>query len=806
MFAAKDTLLTRPSGAYRISRSVRLRLSASAYLNRTLTTPTNNKIWTWSAWVKIGILGTAANKTLFRAPGASPTNGIRFEGNDKLRIFFNDASSGDLQTTQVFRDPSAWYHIIVAVDTTQATAANRVKVYINGTQVTAFSTASYPSQNYDTQINSAVLHTVGAFYNGGTPVEFFDGYMTEINFIDGQALTPSSFGETNAITGVWQPKKYAGTYGTNGFYLNFSDNSTAAALGTDFSGNSNTWTVNNISVTAGATYDSMIDVPTPYADGGNGRGNYAVLNPLDDNTNMAPSSGNLDWVNAGATQYSTKSTIFPTSGKWYAEFTISSSAAIIAIANQNAVVQGVNGINGVFALTTFIYNNSGTAAQSGLASFAASDVIAVAYDADTNSVQFYRNNSTYGTAVTPSATGPFCFYVGANGATCTVNANFGQRPFSYTPPSGFVALNTQNLPEPTISNGASYMAATTYTGNNGTQSVNNAVNNVSFQPDFVWVKNRTNAFTHLLYDSVRGVGTLKAISSSETTAEGGMSDNSTFGYLSALNSNGFTVVSGSTANSYTNSSSNNYIGWQWNAGGSTVTNTDGTISAQVRANPTAGFSVVTYTGNGSSSATVGHGLGVTPSMIIVKARSGGSDWETFHTSLGASFGIRLNTTAAKVAASSTAGGIISTSPTSTTFGFTAGTSNVNNANQSGLTFVAYCFAPVAGYSAFGSYTGNGSADGPFVFTGFRPRFVMWKSSSNAGTEWVMYDTSRSTYNVMGEYLLANQSSAGASNSGVDFLSNGFKLKLAGGGSTNASSYTYIYMAFAENPFKLSLAR
>lgn len=211
MFAAKNELFTRPSGGYTIARSARFRSSASAYLNRTLTTPTNNKIWTWSAWVKRGILGTATNKTLFRAGVTSPSNGIRFEATtDVLRLFFNDASSGDLVTTQVFRDPSAWYHIIVAVDTTQATAANRVKIYINGTQVTAFSTASYPSQNYDPQINSAVIHTLGAFNAGGTPAEFFDGYMTEVNFVDGQALTPSSFGETDAIIGAWKPKKIHG--------------------------------------------------------------------------------------------------------------------------------------------------------------------------------------------------------------------------------------------------------------------------------------------------------------------------------------------------------------------------------------------------------------------------------------------------------------------------------------------------------------------------------------------------------------------------------------------------------------------
>ena len=270
------------------------------------------------------------------------------------------------------------------------------------------------------------------------------------------------------------------------------------------------------------------------------------------------------------------------------------------------------------------------------------------------------------------------------------------------------------MPTPTIPDGKLFMNATTYAGNNGTQTVTNGVSGQSFQPDFVWVKNRTSAYTHLLYDSVRGVGTLKAISSSETTAEGGMSDNATFGYLSALNSNGFTVVSGSTANSYTNSSGNNYVGWQWKAGGAAVTNTAGSISSQVSANTTSGFSVVTYTGNGSA-ATIGHGLGVAPRMYIVKSRSA-DDWVVYHASLpSASFYLTLNTTNAQAS-----NGVVfnSTAPTSSVF--SVGSSR----SPSGVGMVAYCWAPVAGYSAFGSYTGNGATDGPFVYTGFRPRFLL----------------------------------------------------------------------------------
>ena len=798
MFAAKDTLLTRPSGAYRISRSVRLRASASAYLNRTLTTPTNNKIWTWSGWVKRGILGTATNRTLFRAGVSSPSNGIRFEATtDVLRLFFNDASSGDLITTQVFRDPAAWYHIIVAVDTTQATAANRAKIYINGTQVTAFSTASYPAQNYDPQINSAILHTIGAFNASGTPSEFFDGYLTEVNFIDGQALTPSSFGETNAVTGVWQPKAYTGTYGTNGFELNFSDNSaaTAAAIGKDYSGNGNNWTPNNISVTAGVTYDSMLDVPTLYADGGNGRGNYAVLNPLSLGSTVTLSNGNLTMTEVG-TYATTVSSIGVTSGKWYAEMTVGSNtfAGTCGVARLGYSPTSRLG----FQANTWSYNNDGglyynSLTLASVSSYTTGDVIGIALDVDNLTIALYKNNTLQGTQYTAANSGLTAgeFYFATGHINSTSNWNFGQRPFSYTPPSGFVALNTQNLPTPTISNGATVMAATTYTGTGATQSISNAVNGISFQPDFVWFKSRATTFAHALFDSVRGV--TKGLASNDTATE----FTSTAGNdLAAFTSTGFTVGAPQNWNSPNNATSNP-VAWQWNAGGSTVTNTSGTISAQVRANTTAGFSVVTYTGTGAN-ATVGHGLGVTPSMVIVKARSTTGNWCVTMPTLGSNNVVFLDLTNAVANFPTVFNGL----PTSTIFNIgTAGSTNTSAA-----TFVAYCFAAVAGYSAFGSYTGNASTDGPFVYLGFRPRWVMFKRTDSAD-DWIVFDTSRNTYDVMNSTLFPNGSYSETTDSNrmIDSLSNGFKVR-SSPVYINASGGTYIYAAFAENPFKLSLAR
>ena len=822
MFASKDLFFTKPSSGYTISRSVRLRSSASAYLNRTPTVASNRTTWTWNAWIKRGGIG-ATDYTLFSAgTSATDTTDINFSANsggDVLLIRNRVASTNlfILQTTPVYRDPAAWYMVTAAFDTTQATAADRFKLYVNGVQVTVFSTATYGAQNSNTYVNATNAHRIGA---SAATAAFFDGYLTEINFVDGQALTPTSFGETDAVTGVWKPKKYTGTYGTNGFYLNFSDNSsnTATTIGKDYSGNGNNWTPNNISVTTGVTYDSMLDVPTLYADGGNGRGNYAVLNPLGitASSTTGTANGNLQYASTGNStgQQTRLGSIGLTSGKWYFEWIQSAgtSDAMGGFANSSFNLYSGNP-DGNSNCWGFQFNNgtpnvtkkNGATATQIFASSANNDVMMIAVDLDALKI-WIGKNGTWSESGVPSTgtnaqftnlTSGSTWYAfvrggGGAGATTTVNVNFGQQPFSYTPPTGFVALNTQNLSTPTISNGATVMAATTYTGTGATQSISNAVNGVSFQPDFVWFKSRATTYAHALMDSVRGV--TKALESDSTAAE----QTSTAGNdLSAFTSTGFTVGAPQNWNSPNNSGSNP-VAWQWNAGGSTVTNTTGSISAQVRANATAGFSVVTYTGTGAN-ATVGHGLGVAPSMIIVKSRStAATNWTCYHVSNGATKAQLLNTTQAAITSSTYWN---NTAPTSTVMSI--GTDGSVNTNAS--TFVAYCFSAVAGYSAFGSYTGNGAADGPFIYCGFRPRFVMVKCSS-AVENWYILDTSRDTYNPENDYLLANTSTAEASFSSLfDFLSNGFKVRgTAAGNNTNAA--TYIYMAFAENPLKYALAR
>ena len=612
-----------------------------------------------------------------------------------------------------------------------------------------------------------------------------DCYLTEINFIDGQALTPSSFGETDAATGVWKPKKYAGTYGTNGFYLNFSDNSaaTAAAIGKDNSGNGNNWTPNNISVTSGSTYDSMLDVPTMYADGGNGRGNYCVLNPLKVSNAAPVAYGNLRFLGvSGSFVESVYGTFGVTgSGKYYFEVT---GAYIVGFNNSdvNAARDQTTGRATYHAGSGFI-SVGATTVQSGLATaYNNTDVVSVALDLDAGTIAFYKNNTQVGTNVSISAASTWWPFF-QNTTTYYSQVNFGQRPFAYTPPSGFKALNTQNLPDATIKKGNQYFDISLYSATGSTPQT--ITNSGGFQPDLVWTKPRSSVGENALNDSARGAS--KLLITSSTAAEATDAQ-----YITSFNSNGYSLGTN-------NWSGTTVVGWQWKAGGTAVSNTSGSITSSVSANTTAGFSVVTYTGTGAS-ATIGHGLGVAPSMIIAKWRTGGSTqgWPVYHASTGASKYLVLNTTAA----ASTNAPTWVTAPTSSVF--SVSTDNWNNG--SGFTFVAYCFSEVAGFSKFGSYTGNGSSDGPFVYCGFRPRFVLVKGSSNSSS-WQMFDTSRPGYNANDNTLWADLSSAeGTGTARIDLLSNGFKVRAPAGTDPNVSSATYIYMAFAENPTKYALAR
>jgi hypothetical protein len=793
--SAKAFGLTGATG-YLLQQSLRLRKSVLGYLSKTPPVTGSQTTWTMSMWVKLGTISDSTSPALFSNFVASPTYTNEYFGvfyTDSLQIYGRNSSLTtilSLTTSQVLRDPSAWYHLVFVADTTQATTANRFKLYINGIQVTAFSSATYPAQNTALSWNQNRIQYIGIQYNnsGGNlaNTQPFDGYLSEVNFIDGQALTANSFGEFNSY-GVWSPKKYTGTYGTNGYYLPFSDKTSTTTLGYDFSGNNNNWTPTNISLTAGVTYDYMLDVPTLTSAT---QSNYATLQQTSAGANASISNGGLTYTFIGSANCVAQGTMGMSSGKWYCEVTANGTQVMVGISNGSVATLPYVGNN---ANSWSYWGNNGNRYNNNLSTaygstYTTGDVVGIAFDSDVGSLAFYKNNVSQGVAYTGLTAGPYFVAVGnGNAANCSIN--FGQRPFSYTPPAGYNSLNAYNLSAPTISAGNKYMDATTYTGNGTALTVTNAG---TFRPDLVWYKGRAAAFNNQLFDSVRGVS--KNLSSNLTDAEGAISG------VTAFNANGFTLGSENGGNQ----NGNTYVGWQWQAGqGSTSTNTSGNITSTVSVNTTSGFSIGTYSGNDTAGATIGHGLGVAPSMIIVKSRTNVSDWAVWHQSLTSVTGTLyldlIDSQSAYPNRFNSSGFTSSVWKTGSSGG--AG----SEVNGSGRNFVAYCWTAIPGFSAFGSYIGNGSADGPFVYLGFRPRFYMFKRT-DANGNWGIFDTARGTYNINTPYLYPNRSDAEASSTILDFLSNGFKIRSASSADWNTAGGTYIYAAFAENPFKYALAR
>jgi len=609
--------------------------------------------------------------------------------------------------------------------------------------------------------------------------------------------TSSTLGIEITSTGFVLKNAYNDANASGGayIYMAFAD-TRDAQFNFDASGNKNNWTANNINSNASSetTYDIMNDVATLTDED---TANFCTYNPNTTMLQASLASGNLDIVFAGSggSRYGAVGTMGMSSGKWYWETTITGTASstmigITQYANSFDVgtwpgaKAGDYGYNG----NGNLYTNSSSSAYGGAMS--TNDVIGIALDMNAGTLTFYKNNVSQGVA----ATGLSGTYFAASGQGQTSvypnqSVNFGQRPFKYTPPTGYKKLNTYNLPDSTIVEGSEYFITNTFTGTGSTLSID-----TGFSPDFVWLKSRSFADHPLVYDSIRGAN--QRLYSSLTNAESTANNQ-----LNSFDSDGYTL--GSDPSGQINVSGQTSVGWSWRGSDSSpVTNTDGTITSTVSANIDSGFSVITFTGNGTAGATIGHGLGAKPAMIIVKNRTYGVNWRVYHESLGATKFLSLNLTNA-VGTSSLEWN--NTEPTSSII--TVGTSD--NINRNGDNIVMYAFADVEGFSKFGKYTGNGSSDGPFVYTGFRPAFILQKNT-NAAYGWLLWDTSRSSYNMVTKYLVANTSdaevdTAGAQGPNIDILSNGFKVRDPNAG-WNQNGSTHIYMAFAENPFKNSLAR
>tara|TARA_R110001583_G_scaffold20436_5_gene78812 strand:+ start:6571 stop:8895 length:2325 start_codon:yes stop_codon:yes gene_type:complete len=758
--------------AYTINQSLIFDKTDAASLVRTPSSASNQRTWTWSGWVKRLETNGSEIFTLFSADGSSDNSYICFYLDD---IYINDYEAGvgtkwQLTTNRKFRDFAAWYHIVFAVDTTQGTDSNRLKLYVNGVQETSFSAASYPAQNYDGFVNSTKEHHVGTAFTSASTYSL-GGQLAEVNFVDGSQLAPSSFGETNSDTNQWIPKKYSGSYGTNGFYLKF----VSGALGTDSSGEGNNFTSANL-----ADADVVTDTPT---------NNFCTLNPLS-NYNATLTQGNLVAAQAGHSD-TTATFQVPFTGKWYFECVATTSgAAQLGISPTSYTVSAGSWVASVISL---IFSNGQAGTGSGSAyigsAIANGNTVGVAIDSDNGKIYFAKNN-TWGNSGNPlNGTNPAATFTatdgwrpiiyGPSGAVQTFN--FGQKDFAYTPPSGFSALSTSNLPDPAIAIPSANFNPHIYTGTNNT----NAITGVGFQPDLVWVKQRDVAYNHQLHDAVRGAAAGLLMSDNNAGENSGYP-------IASFDSDGFTPASGNVTGVNTGS----MVGWFWKANGAGSTDTSGDIDATVSANSTAGFSIVKYIANGTAGATVPHGLGVAPEMVFYKRYDANSSWFCWTTAIdGSDDYMVLNGTDAATAVTSTQSG-----GASFTSSFIRAV-NYSNTN----TIVAYCFASKDAYSSIGSYTGNGSADGPTIVTGFKPALVITKRTDATGY-WGIFDAARALGNVAAfPALFPNVSDAEVTGTYLDLLSNGFKIRITSA-HYNASGGTYLYMAFAESPFKTANAR
>jgi len=935
--------LANAGADYEISQSIRFNDDDSAFLART-PLASNRKTWTFSAWVKRADLfnGSVPQIILSAGDGGSNDFIMQFgQSDDTLRISdYEGSTQSNLITSQRFRDVSAWYHFALVYDTTQGTEANRIKLYVNGSQVTAFGTETYPSQNNDLVINSAIAHNIGrgAYSSNG----YFSGYIAEINFVDGTAKSPTDFGEYND-DGVWIPKKYSGAYGTNGYYLTGAD---STALGEDvrisgdqvisyaasqytgatgsytysngrleadtdnkairtadtFTGDfefswrynnmanfvigvyetgedgtfsdsssagnmqnmTDSWYIQTSSVSANRDifYGGAVQVnATTIADGDtwkmtrssgtiklirNGSdvhtfsqtstntvriaiaqgdaaadlgqvvwvdnstlGNnffssgLAAADQKSDTPTLNASTLNPLWAGAGLSDGNLVATATGNSyqraistfaiddgGKYACEFQKSSGTfgliGIMQLGN-NTVTSGNSNMYGYNVGTGEIFKGNPTASVLiDLGAGAANSLMRVEYDSSADTIKIFDD----GVEIFPAATG----VSNTVGLTGQNSLHFGCAPYgsgtvitatfqglSGTPTADFKELTSANLATPSIKDGSEYFHPQLYTGNGSSGlAITNAANAGDFEADLLILAPRSNGDNKVWFDDVRGT-TSRIYSNKADPADVDGTAQLTF------ESNGFDL---DTTDVNFNGSGRTYVAWQWKKGA------------------TPGFDIVQYTGN-KTNRTISHSLGVAPEWIVIKDYSNTESWNVGHNSIGWTKNLFLNLTNGEASSSTI---WQDTAPTSSVFSI--GTSD--GVNKVG-SHIAYLWASVAGFSKFGSYTGNGNVDGPFVYTGFKPRWVMIKST---GTEsWPILDTARGSGNFgsaagangnsptagndMNAVLVMSTNNAEEDNAAgsrrASYLSNGFKVRTTNS-AMNSSGQKYVFMAFAEHPF------
>jgi len=742
----------------------------NAYVSRTPSSNGSGTTLTFSCWIKRepASLGSA---TYIMFTNDFSANGEVLQFDSSNRLYYYKVTSGwSYVSNRTFEDTSKWYNIVIVRNTNDSTASDRVKIYVDGDRITSFNSSSDPSSgatgfwNQTTYANVVGNSGNGSFVDGA-------GYLAEVNMVDGTAMDVSTFGVTDTSTGRWIPKTLSGiTYGTNGFRLKFQDSS---ALGDDTSGNTNDFSVNGLTAS-----DQRTDSPS---------NNIAILRNYDTSIPQTITEGGLRTVVPGSnTGYPIVSTLRPKgSGKFYCEVspiaTPGGYTLAMGVYYQEDLADASGGSNwypggstapgvGLWIASNYVgYTDAIQQFSESASSFAANDVIGMAADLDNGTLTFYNDDGNVIGGPIGLKNKSICFTAMSNRTGKAYNWNFGDNPtfngtvtaggntddngegnFYHTVPTGFKMLKQDNMAE-------------TAKGISG----------------LTWTKNRDGTDWHYLVDSSRG--NTKVINPNDTAAEE-THQNGVQKFLKG----GISVEDRDNVNK----SDNSFVNWTWVANsGTTSSNTDGSITSTVQANTTAGFSICRWTAP-SSAGKFGHGLSQAPEWIVGKDLGRTTGWFVYHKDVGTGKLFQLNSTAAPSSNST----VYSTAPTSTVVDPGTGLTSASSYGEQ----VYYCWHGVDGFSKFGKYTGNGNADGPFVYTGFKPAFLLIKNIQRA-TNWHIYDTQRGTFNPTDKHLYITSAAEVTGAEAIDILSNGFKLRSANAG-TNRSAEANIYMAFAEHPF------
>ena len=666
-----------------------------------------------------------------------------------------------------------------------------------------------------TGLDDGEWHFVRLTTDGTDTSLYVDGVLNATNSSSGNASDGATVNSLNTVSGgryevahlrithggtlpttdVPNPRdmnRAANSDGTLGFYDALDD---IASSGTKTSDGGNvTITMNSQTINVGydVNIDSTIDTPVSVgiASTVNSRGNYCTMNPL--HGNLSLSEGNLRVTGSGSWGQHC-GTIGISSGKYYWEWEATGGVEhIVGVAPVDVQISGNLGAGpthrngsgwGAEAGTLYGYGNQTWTAET----WGRGDVIGVAFDATAGQLRFYKNgvaSNNGDAAFSGLAQRPYLPIISLNGSSFHGQFNFGQKPFKYDPPTDYLSLCTENLVTPTITKPSEHVGVVTYTGNGTSQ----AITGLNHKPDLVWIKSRSFSNNHHLFDSIRGPNNILRPSEpdQETTAD----------VMTSFNNDGFTVAEAG-GNNATNDDESTFVGWTWSAGISTSVNTQGSLQSTVSVNHDAGFSIVKYSYVGTGAQTVGHGLGVKPDVVIRKPINLNEGWSVYAKEYNGNLGFSNR---AYLDANSSWSGTTtfnSANPTGTVV-------NINNSNTG--VYVDYCFTAKDGYSAFGTYQSTSLR--PFVFTGFKARWVMIKMT-NGTNNWVIYDTERNKPNKTSTRLYPDLPDSENTNTShyIDVTSTGFKIQSADGGLLNnhSNSRIYFYMAFAEHPLKYARA-